>query len=469
MDHVARAILGLRGPPAYVLIFVLPALEASAFLGFLFPGELAVLLGGVLAFQGRVSLAGAMGAAVAGAVVGDSIGYAVGARYGERLFATRLGRRVVKPSHRERAEKLIGRKGAAAVFVGRFTAVLRVLVPGLAGMSDMAYGRFLAFNVLGAVVWAGGFVLLGYAAGNAWRTVASAAAQASAVLAALLVVIGAGALGARWVVRHERAVRAAWQRFLERPRAVAFRRRYERQLAFAGERLDPRGAFGLSLTVGLAVTVALGWGLAAAVQDLFAGEELVGIDRPVGQFLAAHRSDAMGDAMRAVTRLGSLPVVVAIVAVAVVAVVARRHSARLAVYLTAAVAGGYAAERALELLVHNAPPLHAIVVVAGSSFPSAHTVAAVTVYGGVAFVISRVSRSWRVGVWAWLAAAVVVLLVGTSRVYLGVQHASGVVAAAALGALWLALSSTAWLTWDRLGATPSIRRTRDRTGRDGLE
>jgi membrane protein DedA with SNARE-associated domain/membrane-associated phospholipid phosphatase len=469
VDRLAHAILGLRGPLAYVLIFGVPALEASAFAGFLFPGELAVLLGGVLAFQGRVSLAGAVGAAVAGAVIGDSVGYAVGARYGERLLATSLGRRLVKPSHRERAEELIRRKGASAVFVGRFTAVLRVLIPGLAGMSEMAYGRFLAFNLLGGVLWASGFVLLGYAAGNAWRTVAHEAARASAVLAALLVLIGAGVLVARWVVRHEERIRAAWRRLLEQPRVVAFRRRYHRQIAFVLERLDPRGAFGLYLTVGLAATVAFGWGLGAAVQDLFAHEELVGIDRPIGQFLAAHRSGAMSQGMRGVTTLGSPPVVVGLMVVAGMFAVARQRSARPAVYLVVAVAGGYAVERALKLVVHRAGPLHAIVAAAGSSFPSGHTVAAVTLYGGVAFTISRLSRSWRAAVWAWLAAAVVVLLVGTSRVYLGLHHASDVVAAAALGAMWLALCSTTWLTWDRLGATPTFRQARNRAAWKGLK
>jgi membrane protein DedA with SNARE-associated domain/membrane-associated phospholipid phosphatase len=452
VDRVARAILGLQGTLAYALIFALPALEASAFVGLVFPGELAVLLGGVLAFQGRVSLGGAMGAAIAGAIVGDSLGYAIGARYGERLFATRLGRRLVKPAHRERAEELIRRKGASAVFIGRLSAVLRVLVPGLAGMSGMTYGRFLLFNVLGGALWAGGFVLLGYAAGNAWRSAARVAAQASAVVAALVVLIVAGALVARWVVRHEAAIRAWWERQPERPRVVAFRRRYERQIAFVQDRLDVRGAFGLYLTLGLAVTVAAGWAVGAAVQDLFAREELVGIDRPIGQFLAAHRSAAMSQAMRAVTVLGSPTFVVASLIVVSALAVVRQRNTLPATYLGAAVGGGYAMVGILRLLLRGARPLHAI---ATAGFPSGHMVAAVTLYGSVAFVISRLLRSWRVAVWAWLVAAVAVLLVATSRVYLGVHRASEVVASAALGATWLALSSTAWLAWDRIRASPA--------------
>src|SRR5207244_1823004 len=72
---VSDWILGLHGWVALGIVFLLPALESSAFLGFLFPGEIAVLLGGVLTFEGRISLGAAIAAAVLGAFVGDTTGY----------------------------------------------------------------------------------------------------------------------------------------------------------------------------------------------------------------------------------------------------------------------------------------------------------------------------------------------------------------------------------------------------------
>src|SRR5438093_2256124 len=89
---ITDAILHLHGFPALALVFALPALEASAFVGFVFPGEIAVLLGGVLAFQGRISLPAAIGAAVLGAIVGDTAGYFIGRRGGEVMFQGTLGR-----------------------------------------------------------------------------------------------------------------------------------------------------------------------------------------------------------------------------------------------------------------------------------------------------------------------------------------------------------------------------------------
>ncbi|GAC1532266.1 MAG: hypothetical protein NVS3B12_09710 [Acidimicrobiales bacterium] len=136
MSHLADRILGLHGWGALLVIFAVPALESSAFLGFLFPGEVAVLLGGVLAYQHKVSLPAAIAAAVAGAVIGDTIGFEVGKRWGRAILHGTVGR-VVNKDHLERAERYLAERGGKAVFFGRFTAALRVLIPGMAGMSGM--------------------------------------------------------------------------------------------------------------------------------------------------------------------------------------------------------------------------------------------------------------------------------------------------------------------------------------------
>ena len=116
---VVERLLHLHGAAALTLVFLLPALEASAFLGFLFPGEIAVILGGVLASQGRFPLVAAIAAAVIGAFVGDSVGYAIGRKYGRRLLHGTLGRipRVKRRLESElvKAEAFLLRRGPWAV------------------------------------------------------------------------------------------------------------------------------------------------------------------------------------------------------------------------------------------------------------------------------------------------------------------------------------------------------------------
>lgn len=187
---VLEAILRLHGAPALLVIFALPFLEASLFVGFIFPGEIAVLLGGVLANQHRVGLTAVLVAAIAGAILGDSVGYAVGHRFGDRLLR-RVPDRLLDDAKVDKAKDLVRRLGGKAVFVGRFTAAARVLVPGLAGTAGIHYGRFLFFNVTGGALWATGFVLLGYAAGSQYQAVERNASLVSYGILALLVVLGA--------------------------------------------------------------------------------------------------------------------------------------------------------------------------------------------------------------------------------------------------------------------------------------
>jgi len=193
MTWLSDTILRLAGPLVLVAVFALPALEASTLLGIVVPGELALVLGGVLAHQGRVPLWAAVVAGAAGAVVGDTVGYAIGHTVGERLLA-RIPRRLVEPGQVQRATALLRRLGGRAVFVGRFTAALRALVPGLAGIAGMPYRTFAAWNLAGGVLWATGFVLLGFAAGRAWRTAERFAGRAGLVLLAAIVVAATVAL-----------------------------------------------------------------------------------------------------------------------------------------------------------------------------------------------------------------------------------------------------------------------------------
>jgi membrane-associated protein len=172
MNGLVEHILRLPTWIALLIVFAMPALEASTFLGFIFPGEIACLLGGVLAFESKVSLALVIVAAVTGAVVGDSVGFAIGFRYGDALL-NKVPPRFLKPEHVVRTKELIVRLGGRAVFVGRFAAALRALVPGFAGVSKMRYRTFFIWNFAGGTVWATAVVIAGYLAGNAWHRAAS--------------------------------------------------------------------------------------------------------------------------------------------------------------------------------------------------------------------------------------------------------------------------------------------------------
>ena len=158
----------LGGVPSWVLyvtVFLLPFLEASVFLGFVIPGETALVFGGVLASRGQVSLGTLLVLAVIGAITGDAVGYAVGRHYGHRFQQSRIGRIIGEPRWQS-TEAFLLRRGGTAVFFGRWTALLRAMVPGAAGMARIPYRTFFLWNVLGGTLWAVACVLGGYVVGD---------------------------------------------------------------------------------------------------------------------------------------------------------------------------------------------------------------------------------------------------------------------------------------------------------------
>ena len=169
----------------YLTVGLLVFGEAAIFLGFILPGETAVIIGGFLASRGHVNVVAMCAVVVVAAIVGDSVGYLVGQRWGVRL----LGLPVLRRRKAGMAAALTGleRRGGTYVFLGRFTAFFRAVVPGLAGMSAMPYRRFLVANAAGGLCWGVGYTLLGYFAGNAYTRVEHYSTYAAIGVAVLVV------------------------------------------------------------------------------------------------------------------------------------------------------------------------------------------------------------------------------------------------------------------------------------------
>ena len=136
-SSIIDPLLNLHGIAAYSLVGGLAFAEAAAFVGFVLPGETAVILGGVLAYRHAVSLPVMMVVVVLAAIVGDTVGYEVGKRYGQRVLALSVfdRHRTAIDGARDKLLALGGR----AVFLARFSAFLRAVVPGLAGTVNMPY------------------------------------------------------------------------------------------------------------------------------------------------------------------------------------------------------------------------------------------------------------------------------------------------------------------------------------------
>lgn len=185
-----RSIGDSVGQWLYLIAGGLAFAEAAFLVGMVLPGETALLVAGVFCNSkyGDLNVGIMIAIAVVCAIGGDSVGYEFGKKFGPSLRRSRLGRWIGE--HRWAAvDGFIHRHGGKAVLLGRLTALMRALMPSMAGMSGMRYRTFLVWNALGGIVWAPGCVLLGYGFASALDVVGQTLTWAPLAILAVLIAV----------------------------------------------------------------------------------------------------------------------------------------------------------------------------------------------------------------------------------------------------------------------------------------
>ena len=162
-------------------------LETGAFVGLIAPGETAVVLGGVVAAEGEVSLALLLPLAWLAAALGDLASFWLGKRLGRRFLLAHGPRLGLTAPRLERVDDFFDRHGPRAILAGRFIGIVRAVAPFLAGASGMRLRAFLPWSLLGTAVWATAFTLIGYAFSHSFGTATDALTHGALVLALLVV------------------------------------------------------------------------------------------------------------------------------------------------------------------------------------------------------------------------------------------------------------------------------------------
>lgn len=187
LTSLLERLLAVPAPVVLAVVGTLVFVEDALFVGFVVPGETVAILGGVAANLGHVSVWAVLAVVVVAAVVGDTVGFEVGRRYGPRVLSSRPLER-----HRSRlddAQGFLARRGGSAVFLARWIAFFRAVMPALAGSTDMRYRTFFAFNALGGLCWGAAVVMGGYLAGASYGVVETALGRGGAILVALVALV----------------------------------------------------------------------------------------------------------------------------------------------------------------------------------------------------------------------------------------------------------------------------------------
>lgn len=196
------------------------------------------------------------------------------------------------------------------------------------------------------------------------------------------------------------------------------------------------GGLGIFLIGGIIIAAVATWLFGEFAEIVMAGRTQA-LDEAVLRWMGAHHSKLLNEAMLEITALGTGAVVLMIVCVAALFLALTRHRYS-ALLLVVATAGGIALDLVLKLFFDRPRP---DVIVWGtsavsSSFPSGHAMSATIVYSTVAYLAARLYKGALVRWMIFFAAAIVIVLISFSRLYLGVHYPSDVAAGAIIGLAW---------------------------------
>ncbi|MGH7311812.1 MAG: DedA family protein [Candidatus Rokuibacteriota bacterium] len=149
----------------YAVLVAIVFTETGLLVGFFLPGDSLLITAGLVAAAGGLDIWWLNVLLSAAAILGDSVGYAIGARLGPRLF-TRERSILFNPRHVERTRQFYARHGAKTIVIARFVPIIRTFAPVVAGVGQMAYRRFLFYNVAGGVGWVVSMTWAGYLLGR---------------------------------------------------------------------------------------------------------------------------------------------------------------------------------------------------------------------------------------------------------------------------------------------------------------
>jgi membrane-associated protein len=174
LDKYLDQALQLFGGWTYFILFLVVFCETGLVVTPFLPGDSLLFATGAFAAKGSFTLGGAfspLGSAFAlfglialAAILGDTVNYWIGRKVGPRIFG-----RFLNKKHLERTHAFYERHGGKTIIIARFVPIIRTFAPFVAGVGEMSYGRFIAYNIIGGLAWVGVCITSGFLlANNAW-------------------------------------------------------------------------------------------------------------------------------------------------------------------------------------------------------------------------------------------------------------------------------------------------------------
>jgi membrane-associated protein len=164
LDQHLSEVISEYGTWTHLILFLIVFCETGLVITPFLPGDSLLFAAGTFAALGALDLWLVVILLIAAAIVGDTVNYWIGAYIGPRAFRGDI--RFLRKEYLDRTHAFYEKHGGKTIILARFVPIIRTFAPFVAGVGAMSYPKFITYNVVGAVVWVGTFVLGGYFFGN---------------------------------------------------------------------------------------------------------------------------------------------------------------------------------------------------------------------------------------------------------------------------------------------------------------
>lgn len=385
-------IIGGLADWAYVVIFIAAIAETIPGLGVVIPGQLIVIAGGAAASLGYIDIGDVIIVATTGAILGDYLGYLAGRKGGRGLilrFGARLG---LKPEHLDKAHNALTKSPFTAIILGRFNNLTRAFIPYAAGSVGFPPRKFLAYNLIGGVLWGVVSTLLGVAFGKSYKLAEAIMGRVLGIAFVLLVLFYVAYRLLRLAHAEIKGTEAAW-----------------------------------FVAATLATT-----GFLLVAEDVEDQDGLIVYDAPAADYAASVAAMPALAFLPFVSDLGSALVVTPLIIIATL-VLWRTGQRRDAITISILAVATQGIVFLAKQVFARARPETAAGLATGYAFPSGHTTTAAFLACAIAWLAYRHLRIKYVPTLTLVAALAWVFLMAVSRLTLGVHYLTDVMAGALLG------------------------------------
>ena len=446
---VLQDFVKIGGLPVYASIFAAAFLECIPVAGIIVPGALILIVAGFFARLESVHFLAVFGVAALGAIIGDIGAYYLGKRYGAQWMEKH--QRFTKMIYFDKGQQYFAAHGDKSVLIARFVGPIRPIIPFVSGVFQMRTSSFLFFNIVGGLLWALVFLTFGYFFGASWEIAERwASAFGFVTVVAILAVVMVYFIWRSIAQQRQaflRLVREVTRSALETVKTNQDVQRlftaHPRLVRWIIHRFSTKSASGLTVTIGLAVALYCLWYVIVIPFDVVARGPLFQTDIHVARLMSQLSDPVLNMIMGWVTELGSVEVVMIVATTALTVLFLLRRRLLASVWFLTLASTTMLVYLGKLLIQRPRPDIAPVINEQYFALPSGHAAHAVVLYGWLAYLVFIFVRPRRIRLALVAFLITLTLLIGASRIYLGVHWVSDVAMGYALGGLLLTGAITA--------------------------